>query len=115
MKLLWLSISEAHTQASQAYKDEQYEIMQGTNASNKIWMNVWCYAQIKERVRETMDQTQTQRYVSRFEPLALRPRLHHRVGFLIHYTPIEGTSTEEDLYNKGVPNSSLKHRLITEG
>ena len=33
MKLLWLSISDAHTQASQAYKDEQYEIMQG-NTSN---------------------------------------------------------------------------------
>ena len=31
MKLLWLSTSEAHTQASQAYKDDkQYEIMQGT-------------------------------------------------------------------------------------
>ena len=30
MKLLWLSTSEAHTQASQAYKNEQYEIMQGT-------------------------------------------------------------------------------------
>ena len=31
MKLLWLSISEAHTQTSQAYKDDkQYEIMQGT-------------------------------------------------------------------------------------
>ena len=25
------------------------------------------------------------RYVSRFEPLALHPRLHHREGFLIHY------------------------------
>ena len=36
MKLLWLSTSEAHTQAIQAYKDdEQYKIMQGTNASNK--------------------------------------------------------------------------------
>ena len=54
----------------------------------------------RERVRETMDQTQTQGYVSRFEPLALRPRLH-REGFLIHYTPTEGTSNEEDLYNTG--------------
>ena len=53
----------------------------------------------RERVRETMDQTQTQRYVPRFEPLALRPRLH-REGFLIHYIPTEGTSTEEDLYNR---------------
>ena len=38
-----------------------------------------------------MDQTQTQRYVPRFKPLALRPRLH-REGFPIH---------------QGVPNSSL--------
>ena len=29
MKLLWLSISEAHI-TNQAYKDEQYESMQGT-------------------------------------------------------------------------------------
>ena len=35
-----------------------------------------------------MDQTQTQRYVPRFEPLALRPRLH-REGFLIHYRSTE--------------------------
>ena len=34
-----------------------------------------------------MDQTLTIRFVSRFEPLALHPRLHHRVGFLIHYLP----------------------------
>ena len=55
-----------------------------------------CTNKERERVRETMDQTQTQRYVSRFEPLALRHHLH-REGFLIHYTPTEGTSTEEDL------------------
>ena len=36
-----------------------------------------------------MDQTQTQRYVSRFEPLALRPRLH-REGFPIHYLVHQG-------------------------
>ena len=52
-----------------------------------IWYE-WCFAQIKrERVRETMDQTLTTRYVSRFEPLALHPRLHHRVEFPIHYLP----------------------------
>ena len=39
MKLLWLSTSEAHTQASQAYKDEQYEIMQG-NTSNMNDMTI---------------------------------------------------------------------------
>ena len=34
-----------------------------------------------------MDQTLTTRYVLRFEPLALHPRLHHREGFPIHYLP----------------------------
>ena len=32
-----------------------------------------------------MDQAQRPRYVSRFEHLALHPRLHHRVGFPILY------------------------------
>ena len=41
-----------------------------------------------------MDQTQTQRYVSRFEPLALRPRLH-REGFLIHYLVHRGLPPRE--------------------
>ena len=41
-----------------------------------------------------MDQTQTTRYVSRFEPLALRPRLH-RKGFLIHYLVHRGLPPRE--------------------
>ena len=41
-----------------------------------------------------MDQTQTQIYVSRFEPLALRPRLH-REGFLIHYLVHRGLPPRE--------------------
>ena len=48
----------------------------------------------RERVRETMDQTQTTRCVSRFEPLALRPRLH-REGFLIHYLVHRGLLPRE--------------------
>ena len=62
-----------------------------------------------------MDQTQRPRYVSRFEPLALHPRLHHRVGFSIHYLPPREPPPRRICYNKGVPNSSLKHRLTTEG
>ena len=44
-----------------------------------------------------MDQTQTTRFVSRFEHPALRPRLHTE-GFLLtrlHRTPTQGTSTED--------------------
>ena len=61
MKLLWLSISEAHTQASQAYNDnKQNEIMQGTtNASNKNDMydnkNDAMHNTNKERERELRD------------------------------------------------------------
>ena len=46
-----------------------------------------------------MDQTQRQRYVSRFEPLALHPRLHHREGFLIHYLPPREPPPRRICYN----------------
>ena len=42
-----------------------------------------------------MDQTQRPRYVSRFEPLALHPRLHHREGFPIHYLVHRGLPPRE--------------------
>ena len=54
-----------------------------------------------------MDQTQTQRYVSRFEPLALHPRLHHREGFPIHYLPRGNLHRGGFVTTQGVPNSSL--------
>ena len=54
-----------------------------------------------------MDQTLTTRYVSRFEPLALHPRLHHREGFPIHYLPPREPLPKRICYNNGVPNSSL--------
>jgi len=39
----------------------------------------------KERVeRYWIKRKHKDRYVPRFEPLALRPRLHYREGFLIH-------------------------------
>jgi len=57
-----------------------------------------------------VDQTQTQRYVSRFEHPALRPRFTQKD---FHYTihtglPTQGTFTEDlGKYNLGVHNSSL--------
>ena len=62
----------------------------------------------KERVRETSGSNANNRYVSRFEPLALHPRLHHRVGFPIHYLPPREPLPKRIYYNNGVPNSSLK-------
>ena len=44
-----------------------------------------------------MDQTQSPRYVSRFEHLALHPRLH-REGFLIHYLPPREPPTRRICY-----------------
>ena len=84
MKLSWLNTSEAHTN-KQAYN---------------IWMSnmKWCKAQCKgERELEKVDQTQTHRYVSRFEHTALRPRLHTEGFPLILHTgpPTQGTSTED--------------------
>ena len=54
----------------------------------------------KERELERqVDQTQRPRYVSRFEHLALHPRLHHRVGFPIHYLPPREPSPRRICYN----------------
>ena len=53
--------------------------------------------QVRKRELESMDQTQTPRYVSKFEYTALRPRLHTE-GFPLtctHRTPTQGTSTED--------------------
>jgi len=41
------------------------------------------------------------RYVSRFEPLALHPRLHRREGFLTHYLPLREPPPRRICYNTG--------------
>ena len=69
MKVLWL-VQVRHTQASQAYKDEQYEIMQGTK--------------VKRESLEIMHQTQTLRYVSRFEPLRYVPAFTQKDFYYVH-------------------------------
>ena len=51
-----------------------------------------------------MDQSQRHKYVSRFEPLALHPRLHHREGFLIHYLPPREPPTRRFSYNSRSTN-----------
>ena len=74
---------------------------------------------MRERVKRQVDQTQRPRYVSRFEHLALHPRLHHRVGFPIHYNVHRGLPPREPsprriCYNYGVPNSSLNTSTSNE-
>ena len=59
MKLSWLDTNEAHTNNTSMYMIWQYESM------HKI--------RERERELEKVDQTQTSRYVSRFERTALRP------------------------------------------
>ena len=68
----------------QAYKwYEEYELMQDMRE--------------RERELEIVDQTQTQRYVSRFEHPALRPCLHQKDFHYIVHTglPTQGTFTED--------------------
>ena len=60
MKLSWLNTSEAYTNNTSIYMIWQYDAM----------------LKVKERELESMDQTQTPRFVSRFEHTALHPRLH---------------------------------------
>ena len=75
----------------------------------------------RERVRETMDQTQTQVICFEVRATALRSRLHIE-GFPIHYLvhtglPTQGTSTE-DLGNTITESTQLlsqvQHNLYTE-
>ena len=87
MKLSWLNTSEAHTNNTSMLMIWQYELMH----------------KVRERELESMDQTQTHGYVSRFEHTALRPHLHTE-GFSLtypHRTLTQGTSTEDlDKYNR---------------
>ena len=48
-----------------------------------------CTNKQERELERQVDQTQRPRYISRFEHLVLHPRLHHRVGFLIHYRSTE--------------------------
>jgi len=59
MKLSWLDTSEAHINNTSIYMIWQYDAMLKVIE--------------KERELESMDQTQTPRFVSRFEPLLYVP------------------------------------------
>ena len=65
-----------------------------------------------------MDQTQTLRYVSRFQSLLYVPAFTHKDFHCVHTRPpTKGTSTEEfAITNLGVYNSCLQHNhLYTRG
>ena len=102
MKLPWFNTSEAHNQYQAYVWHEQYDAMQD----------------IRERELELVDQSQTIRYVSRFEPLLYVPAFTQKD---FHYVqtepPTQGTSIEEFAITKlGVHNSSLQqHNLYTRG
>ena len=54
---------------------------------------------MRERELRDIGSNAKTRYVSRFEHLALHPRLHHRVGFPIHYLPPREPSPRRICYN----------------
>ena len=97
MKLLWLSISEAHTN-NQAYKmNRQYEYMQGN--TSKYGMMIWMMlcTIIRERVRETIDQNANTKICFEVRaPYSTSP-LTPPCRISNPLSPTEGTSTEEDL------------------
>ena len=81
MKLSWLDTSEAHTNNTSINMLWQYDAM----------------LKVIERELESMDQSLTHGYVSRFEHTALCPRIHTE-GFPLtrpQRTPTQGTSTED--------------------
>ena len=76
----------------------QYELC--STQANMIWWYERCFAQLNERELERQwIKAQTPRYVTRFEPLALHPRLHHRVGFPIHCLPPREPLLKRICYN----------------
>jgi len=80
MKLSWFNTSMAHKQTQAYIWYEQYDAMH----------------KIRESL-EIVDQTQTPRYVSRFEPLLYVPAFTQKD---FHYSvhtglPTQGTSTED--------------------
>ena len=73
---------------------------------------------IREIELEIVDQTQTPRYISRFEPLFYVPAFTQKDFHYIHTgPPTQGTSTEKFANtNLGVHKSSLQHNhLYTRG
>jgi len=73
---------------------------------------------IREIELKIVNQTQTPRYVSRFEPLLYVPAFTQKDFHYVHTgTPTKGTSTEEFTITKlGIHNSSLQHNhLYTRG
>ena len=74
-------------------------------------------AQYKRESLEKVDQSQTPRYVSRFEPLLYVPAFRQKDFHYIVHTglPTQGTSTEDlSKYKPGVHNSSLnQYNLYT--
>ena len=99
MKLSWLNTSEARTIT--------------TKHISMIWQ--WSNARhnIKERELESMDQTQTHEYVSRFEHTALCPRLHTE-GFLLISSTQEFPHREPPLRIWGKYNREYTTPLSTE-
>jgi len=60
-----------------------------------------------------VDQTQTLRYISRFEPLLYVPTFTQKDFHYVHTGPSTGTSTEElQLYTESTQLHSLKHKPL---
>jgi len=77
MKLSWFNTSEAHNQYQAYILYEQYEAMRDIRE--------------RERELEIVDQSQTTRYVSRFEPLLYVPAFTQKVSTM----STQGISTED--------------------
>jgi len=103
MKLSWFSTSMSYKQYQAYIWHEQYD----ADAMHKIRESL-----------EIVDQLQTSRYISRFEPLLYIPVFSQKDFHYVHTgPPTQGTSTEEfDNYKLGVLNSSLQqNNLYTRG
>ena len=101
MKLSWFNTSETHNQYQAYIWYEQYDKMQDIRESLEI-----------------VDQSQTTRYVSSFEPLLYVPAVTQKDFHYIVHTglPTQGTSTEDLANTIGVLNSSLQqNNLYTRG
>jgi len=110
VKLLWLNTSEAHTQSSQAYKDEQYErckAIQANRYNMAIWimLNTSKYDMMIWMMLCTNKWERVERYwIKRKDKICFEVRAPSSTSpptppcrISNPLSPTEGTSTKEDL------------------
>jgi len=88
-----------YAQHKQVWYDMTIRIMLNTSKYDMIWSMMLCTNVKRERVREKWIKRKHKDMLRGSSTLALHPRLHHRVGFPIHYLPPREPLPKRICYN----------------